>query len=68
LHKQGYIHNDIKPDNILLKSAKLHEMKEELVLIDFGCAKIFPSTAMFSFDKQPFSFSGNFLYASHNAF
>lgn len=43
-------------------------MQEELVLIDFGCAKIFPSTAMFSFDKQPFSFSGNFLYASHNAF
>lgn len=36
VHKRGIIHRDIKPENILLTIDK-----ENLVLIDFGTAKVF---------------------------
>jgi len=34
-HKQGYIHRDVKPENIML-----HENGERVVLMDFGIARI----------------------------
>ena len=32
----GFLHNDIKPENVLLKSGNHNTEIEELVLIDFG--------------------------------
>ena len=39
LHNQGICHRDMKPENILLKEA--HDIND-IKLIDFGMAKIFP--------------------------
>ena len=39
-HKTGYVHNDIKPDNICLGTytAQGNINEHQLKLIDFGCA------------------------------
>ena len=39
LHTQGVVHNDIKPDNILLSIN--HENYEKAFLIDFGCSRTY---------------------------
>lgn len=36
MHKKGYIHRDIKPDNILTKKGDDYDL---LYLVDFGVSK-----------------------------
>ena len=44
LHREGLLHRDIKPQNIMIRRA--HEYSEEFVLIDFGLARTTQSTAL----------------------
>ena len=37
LHREGLLHRDIKPQNIMIR--RIHEHMEEFVLIDFGLAR-----------------------------
>ncbi len=37
LHREGLLHRDIKPQNIMIR--RVHEYNEEFVLIDFGLAR-----------------------------
>jgi len=37
LHREGLLHRDIKPQNIMIR--RIHETMEEFVLIDFGLAR-----------------------------
>ncbi len=37
LHREGLLHRDIKPQNIMIR--RVHEFTEEFVLIDFGLAR-----------------------------
>lgn len=40
LHKQGYIHCDIKPDNIMIGDfEKDRKLKDKVYLIDFGISQ-----------------------------
>ena len=40
LHMKGYIHCDIKPDNIMIGNFKVDpSLKNKLYLIDFGLSK-----------------------------
>ena len=41
LHTTGFVHNDIKPDNICFGNYGLSESNHELKIIDFGCATKF---------------------------
>lgn len=40
VHQQGFLHRDIKPNNIILRSGK-QEAQKEVLLIDFGLAREF---------------------------
>jgi serine/threonine protein kinase len=70
LHKCGYIHNDLKPDNMLLRSRNAKTVKSsEIVLIDFGFAQEFLSDSGKHIDcTYKDKFSGNVLFQSPNAF
>jgi serine/threonine protein kinase len=65
LHSLGYVHNDIKLENILIgykESAKIY-------LIDFGLSQpyIDPINAKHVVKKNLAYFSGNFMFASLNS-
>lgn len=70
LHNHGYLHADLKPDNVLIASTnRLRVESSQMILIDFGIAKSWKDT----FGRHiPFRervpFSGNLLFASKNAF
>lgn len=70
LHELGYIHCDLKPDNILLSTGnRSHKESSQLVLIDFGISKSWKD--MFGDhvkENNICPFSGNLLFASKNAF
>lgn len=41
IHDNNLLHRDIKPSNIMLRAKKAGKAKDELVLIDFGAAKLY---------------------------
>jgi eukaryotic-like serine/threonine-protein kinase len=43
LHSKQYLHQDIKPANIMIRSPLVEENGENLVLIDFGTAEVIAS-------------------------
>lgn len=69
LHELGYCHNDIKPDNILLKSKDYYSAKSSIVcLIDFSASQLYldhQSGKHFNM-KITNEFNGNFAYSSKN--
>ena len=64
LHKLGYVHNDLKPANILVG----FKDPNNIYLIDFGIAHKFlkPNGTHISSQFQS-HFVGNFMFASFNA-
>lgn len=70
LHELGYLHNDLKPDNILIESNNMkHESSSNLILIDFNVARLFKDRFGEHIEfKQKVAFSGNFMFASKNSF
>jgi serine/threonine protein kinase len=65
LHSLGYVHNDLKLENILIGSKD----PERLYLIDFGLTQRFtdPETGQHAEKMYIKKFSGNFLFASLNS-
>jgi serine/threonine protein kinase len=72
LHSLGYLHLDIKPDNILIKGdcANVNPRSNLLYLIDFGISKSFykKNTKEHVEKKENVMFAGNLVFASKNAF
>jgi len=70
LHSIGYLHMDIKPDNLLLQSENFSSLESSnIFLIDFGISKRyvdrFGNHIKFRTDVP---FQGNTLFASKNCF
>ena len=67
LHFYGYLHLDLKPDNILLSSGDRSDPKAStLVLIDFGLSKRYLDEKGEHIEDNPAPFVGNVLFASKN--
>ena len=60
LHKQGYIHNDIKTDNIMLDS------DHNAVLVDLGFTSSFINSGNHISPSKVELFSGNLTYSSYH--
>ena len=69
-HDQGYIHCDIKPDNIMIGDfTKDSKLVNRLYLIDFGISQKYlndDGTHM-AFERDV-PFKGNVIFSSRNAF
>ena len=67
IHDIGYVHRDIKPDNILLDSIETSK-SQKLVLIDFGLTSKYMDTSKIHIDhtEEEF-FVGNHIFASRRA-
>ena len=70
MHSIGYIHCDIKPDNILIGDAvKNPALMNKLYLIDFGISqKYVDSQGKHLPFNQDMPFKGNVIFSSKNAF
>lgn len=68
LHEVGYLYNDLKPDNILVGNHDDHKL-HKIRLTDFGISKKYLDDEgnHIKSGKTQF-FTGNFLFASLNAF
>ena len=70
LHELGFIHQDLKLENILIGSKnKSSPSSSQIILVDFGLASRYQSEEG---NHTPFvsnvKFVGNLVYSSHNAF
>ncbi len=70
LHTLGFVHMDLKPDNILLGSANRTRLdSSQVILIDFGISKRYLNDFGDHIkDSKSVPFSGNLLFASKNSF
>lgn len=70
LHMKGYIHGDIKPDNIMIGNYKKDPtLKSKIYLIDFGISQRYlDSNNNHVKFKQNVPFQGNLIFSSKNAF
>ena len=69
LHDLGIIHQDIKPENILLGSSDFNNVESSIIyLIDFGISKFYRVDGVHIKRKKGQYFSGNVLFSSKNAF
>ena len=65
IHNKGYIHGDIKQDNILLES---NNSTSKLILIDFGFSQ--PNrnqNGTHIIDKEESKFMGNIIFSSRHS-
>ena len=75
LHSIGYVHSDLKPDNICIGDGKNVSTLSDLKLIDFGCCQHFSKNADLMKEPQnddehreygPLKNQGNLVFASPN--
>lgn len=70
MHTKGFLHLDLKPQNILLgSSSRKNQGSSKIFLIDFGVSKTFLDESGLHLPKiKGVPFGGNMLFASPNAF
>ena len=70
LHEIGWLHLDLKPNNIVLSSGNFKSPESSTVaLIDFGISKSYLTPSLHHVKMETgAAFAGNFLFASVNAF
>ena len=69
-HDEGYIHCDIKPDNIMIGDyMKDQKLMNKLYLIDFGISQKYVDIVGNHLPfEQDVTFKGNLIFSSKNAF
>lgn len=69
MHEIGFLHLDIKPDNILLMSAnRTKPDSSSMILIDFGLSGRFLDQFGQHVENVSAPFVGNVLFASKNTY